>query len=339
MNKFSVRRVAGISLVSFSLALGGCATAQYNESNHNTWLSTADSTGGEILEHVSTNKGIKQLIDREGKPLSVRIGSYIESQATMKKELRVELYYQDKIYKFDRASDESPRVEDVSDLIDKTADLRVRFNDKENLSSYPLPVQIALKVKVESLEKANLENKKKKLAEAEHQKKREAQEQAAYEKEKKAQDQERMAEAKKRDEEKAKKYSDFNSFRETKETDFVASVLNYSSGCPDGGCDNSFWYAADDQRCVYSRAIIDYNVYGQFVFDRNAESIDLNSMDPQNIEFKNHISNSLQGYRQGVITSYLGKQLAYGDDLNVDRLARGWGQIYSEYCSGKKDLF
>jgi hypothetical protein len=122
-----------------------------------------------------------------------------------------------------------------------------------------------------------------------------------------------------------------------KEVDTVASVLNFSSGCPDEGCDQVSWYQQEKGTCRYHQ------------IDRSdgtvKKELDLNDFDPKSIKIgveNRDISNlpSRKVIREFTIISYDGRTLisTFGR-LDTERILRGWSLIYSKHCKGKQRAF
>jgi hypothetical protein len=122
-----------------------------------------------------------------------------------------------------------------------------------------------------------------------------------------------------------------------KEIDTVASVLNYSSGCPDDGCKEVSWYQKEKGTCKYHK--IDKS-------DGTVKAeIDLNDYDPKSIKIgieQRDISNlpSRKVFREFTVISYDGRTLisTFGR-LDTERILRGWSLIYSKHCKGKQRAF
>lgn len=122
-----------------------------------------------------------------------------------------------------------------------------------------------------------------------------------------------------------------------KEIDTVASVLNYSSGCPDEGCTEVSWYQKERGTCKYQKI-------GKSDGSVKAE-IDLNDYDPKSIKIgieQRDISNlpSRKVFREFTVISYDGRTLmsTFGR-LDTERMLRGWSLIYSKHCKGKQRAF
>ena len=136
-----------------------------------------------------------------------------------------------------------------------------------------------------------------------------------------------------------------------KNIDVVSQVLNYSSGCSDDGCGTySTWLARDVKNCIYDKV----NLQDGSVL----QTINLNEMDPKSIQVvtmnkadtRRETVNSLNGLHvigyQNVVTKYqtqdvqyMGREIFSSQNLDINRLKRGWSLIYSKHCSGTKKAF
>ena len=134
--------------------------------------------------------------------------------------------------------------------------------------------------------------------------------------------------------------------------DTVAQVLNYSDGCNDEGCGGySSWVVRDSKSCIYDKVDLrDGSVI---------KSLNLNQMDPKSIQVvtmdrasteREEIKDPKNGFRvigyNNIVTKYqtqdvqyMGKQLSSQQNLDINRLKRGWSLIYSKYCSGTRKAF
>ena len=97
---------------------------------------------------------------------------------------------------------------------------------------------------------------------------------------------------------------------------------------------NKFWYKLKDCQ---------YKLYGEvtvFGAARGVNSIDLNELDAQNIQF---YSDSYGTPIGGTVVLYDGQvlmlQVWNNISPNLDRLQRGWDLIYSKYCTGRAKAF
>jgi TonB family protein len=112
--------------------------------------------------------------------------------------------------------------------------------------------------------------------------------------------------------------------------DIVAQVLNFSNFGKDEGEPDMFWYKIKDCQ---------YKLYGETGL-RGVDSIDLNELDPRNIEFYSDPTGSFLG---ATLVQYNGKLLMSSIwrnvPTNLERLQRGWELIYSRYCAGKAKPF
>ena len=133
-------------------------------------------------------------------------------------------------------------------------------------------------------------------------------------------------------------------------TNVATKVLNYSSGCPDDGCENLFWIADENNKCVYQR--LD-RIKNQFV-----QMIDISKLDPKNIKIierersrttTNPISEYSYTQRRSITTNYTstnrwntqdvdhsGVTIFSATQRDKDRLKRGWDLIFDKFCKGAK---
>lgn len=160
--------------------------------------------------------------------------------------------------------------------------------------------------------------------------------------------------------------------------DVVAQVLNYSSGCKDQGCDSYTWAAKGQKNCIYEKVELSGgkdNLYGLIqnfsnqmtALDSPAygtvgtafNEINLNELDPKSLQIvtMNRIAteqkeirdpykvsriigyNNIQHKFQTQEVLYMGKPIFSQQNLDIDRLKRGWTLIYSKYCTGIKKAF
>lgn len=135
-------------------------------------------------------------------------------------------------------------------------------------------------------------------------------------------------------------------FRKTVTIDTVAKVLNYTDGYPDEGSEYGFWYLHDAKNCIYRKAnnkdgITSAN--GKVVsFDVNpvAREINLNSYDKKSLFLTSQkFSYPARGIVEKFEIQLDGRVIFSGEGLDVQRLKRGWGLIYSKYCTGTKKEF
>jgi hypothetical protein len=127
--------------------------------------------------------------------------------------------------------------------------------------------------------------------------------------------------------------------------DVVAQVLNYSFFGKDEGChpcvgrlpagnltlERGYWYQVT--KCQYKSFASD-PTFSVFL----PQVIDLNTIDPHNIEFQDAGNFYIIRTDDGSLIPIM--FLFYQPEkLSVERLKRGWGLIYSKYCSGKKKAF
>ncbi len=134
--------------------------------------------------------------------------------------------------------------------------------------------------------------------------------------------------------------------------DVVSQVLNYSSGCGDDGCSGySSWVVKDTKSCIYQKI----NSKDGTVL----QTINLNEMDPKSIQvvtmnrsyterkeihdpqkYFNIIGydNVVHNYQTQEV-QYMGREIFRSENLDMNRLQRGWSLIYSKYCSGTKKAF
>jgi hypothetical protein len=125
-----------------------------------------------------------------------------------------------------------------------------------------------------------------------------------------------------------RKKASFRNFKQNSLVDSVARVLNFSSGCPDEGCDDSFWYRSSTTRCIYSKAI----QQGINDFNRSASVIDLDNLDPRGIRFSSQSG--------GTRVTYDGSSvIASASEIDLERLRRGWELIYNKFCKGIRREF
>jgi TPR repeat protein len=139
--------------------------------------------------------------------------------------------------------------------------------------------------------------------------------------------------------------------------DVVGQVLNYSTFGKDEGIIvnigtaeySTYWYPDKSDKCLYRL----HNRFPQEDKDKklmlgqmsandvmrwgvravsDQKVIDLNSLDPRNIQFQTQNDVTIIRHDTDVLFTTLGQ-------LNIERLQRGWGLIYSNYCSGKKKAF
>lgn len=140
-------------------------------------------------------------------------------------------------------------------------------------------------------------------------------------------------------------------FRKTVVIDTVAKVLNYSDGeRSDIGSEYSFWYAYDAKKCIYRKAgykrTSNYNDYpGVFDVDENVKEIDLNSFDKSSVRYQSLQINhpSVLGEAPRITTQVTifadGRTIFTADDVDPERIKRGWQVIYSKYCVGQRKEF
>jgi len=137
-----------------------------------------------------------------------------------------------------------------------------------------------------------------------------------------------------------------------KSIDIVAQVLNYSDGCDDEGCGGySSWIVSDAKSCIYDKV--------NFRDGSVIKTLNLNQMDPKSIQVAtmNRASTERKevhdpynavriiGYNN-VVTKYqtqdvlyMGKEVFSQQNLDINRLKRGWTLIYSKYCLGTRKAF
>ena len=126
----------------------------------------------------------------------------------------------------------------------------------------------------------------------------------------------------------------YNSLRK----DTVSKVLNYSTGLEDEGASDDSWYVSPGAKCTYIRV--------QGPTHEIVSKINLNQYDARNFKFKTeyvYVLNewTLQKQLMKVSQIYYMEKLLLGADhpLDLDRLERGWGLIYSKYCGGTRKEF
>ena len=125
-------------------------------------------------------------------------------------------------------------------------------------------------------------------------------------------------------------------------SDVVAQVLNYSNFGNDSGSPifGSFWHRVDNCR---------YRLVGSPPLNVGVREIDLNAIDPNSLTFQyqpGEVFRNPADIRQlrqgpaGIITFADTQPLLIGpESLNIERLQRGWGLIYSKYCKGTERAF
>lgn len=133
-------------------------------------------------------------------------------------------------------------------------------------------------------------------------------------------------------------------------TNVATKVLNYSSGCPDDGCQNLFWIADENNKCLYQQ--LDRSK-GEFI-----QTLDISKFDPKNIKIVERvrsrtttIPDTVYSYtqRRSVTTNetssktwntqdvdYAGVTIFSATQRDVDRLKRGWSLIFDKFCKGTK---
>jgi hypothetical protein len=112
--------------------------------------------------------------------------------------------------------------------------------------------------------------------------------------------------------------------------DVVAQVLNYTNFGNDQGdtYNGAHWFKVE--KCVYKLHGLSWG---------GLKEIDLRELDPRLITFETIPGHG--NYNSVTNTNYDNKILfvAVAVLLNISRLERGWGLIYSTYCQGKQKAF
>ena len=141
-----------------------------------------------------------------------------------------------------------------------------------------------------------------------------------------------------------------NIIKNPNSTNVATKVLNYSSGCPDDGCESLFWIADENNKCVYQRLDRTKNHFVQM--------IDISKLDPKNIKIVERVrsrttTNPTSEYsytqRRNVTTNNISSNSWNTQDIDhagvtifsatqrdKDRLKRGWDLIFDKFCKGAK---
>jgi hypothetical protein len=124
-------------------------------------------------------------------------------------------------------------------------------------------------------------------------------------------------------------------FRRTVQIDTVAQVLNYSDGLPDDGTPSEFWYAFDAKRCIYRKAGI-RGTLGAPTASTNVNELKLKSFDRSSIKQSSQklTYNSPPHVSTQVYIFADGREIFRTEGIDPERALKGWGVIYSKYCTG-----
>jgi hypothetical protein len=119
-----------------------------------------------------------------------------------------------------------------------------------------------------------------------------------------------------------KKKMFLSNIKQTGGFNVATQVLNYSSGLPDDGGDDTFWYFKKENRCIF------YLVYG----DNILLELNLNKFDSRLIKFRTNRNGT-------VVLNDSDPIISSSKELDHARLQRGWTHIYTNTCEGKKASF
>jgi hypothetical protein len=119
-----------------------------------------------------------------------------------------------------------------------------------------------------------------------------------------------------------------NAFKNNALIDDVARTLNVSSGCDENGCLDSFWYAENQDSCIYRKAGIN-----NYTFTPRISEIRMRELNPERIKIANEQiklgTNSLT-----VTTVRFNKQTLFlsMNQLDLPNLNKRWEAIFTQSC-------
>jgi len=126
---------------------------------------------------------------------------------------------------------------------------------------------------------------------------------------------------------------EYMDFKDKALIDPVAQILNKSAGCPELGCQESFWYAYNPQRCIYRKAVINNTIFSPSITELN-----LFEFNPNQIKI-NLGSLTMAGNLTSTTTIKFKNRTIFFvmTQLDVDQLAKDWAMIYTNYCKVPKE--